>query len=92
MSAGVSGLGVSSDSLRAVGTDTPFKYVRSPTVLSDITSLRGRTGCLRRTVRNPLRSDQFLPANRLACQLNASILKLSVLPNVDALTIGGAHQ
>ena len=35
------------------------------------TSLRGRTGRLQRTVRNPLRSDRFLLIHRLACQLTS---------------------
>ncbi len=40
------------------------------------TSLRGRTGRLRRTVRNPLRSDRFLQYCNASCHLNAGILKL----------------
>ena len=37
------------------------------------TSLRGRTGRLRRTVRNPLRSDRFLSVDTAACHLNAPV-------------------
>ena len=37
------------------------------------TSLRGWTGRLRRTVRNPLRSDQFLPVNTAVYHLNATV-------------------
>jgi len=65
--------GVSSLMLRAVGTDTPFEDVRSPLALSDTASLRGRTGRLRRTVRNPLRSDRFLSQNRVACHLKFTV-------------------
>ena len=65
--------GVSSGSLSAVGTDTLFWNVRSPTVLSDIASLRRRTGRLRRTVRNPLRSDRFLETRKAPCHLNTSM-------------------
>jgi hypothetical protein len=61
--------GVSSCSLSAVSTDTRFSHMRSPTALSDIVSLCGRTGHLRRTVRNPLRSDRFLLLGRAACSL-----------------------
>jgi hypothetical protein len=46
---------------------------RSPTGVSDIASLHGRTGRLRRTVRNPLRSDRFLPHGKAACHLNATV-------------------
>jgi len=72
--AGVSGVGgivVLAFSSRHV--DTPFKDVRSPTVLSDTASLRGRTGRLRRTVRNPLCSDRFLSVNTAACYLNVPV-------------------
>jgi hypothetical protein len=33
----------------------------------------GRTGRLRRTVRNPLRSDRFLPQGKAACHVNATV-------------------
>ena len=66
--------GVSCGSLSAVGTLAhPSRMRRSPTGLSDIASLGGRTGRLRRTIRNPLRSDRFLHHDRSACHLNASV-------------------
>jgi len=84
--------GVSSRSLRAVGTSAhPSRMWRSLTALPDTASLRGRTGRLRRTVRNPLRSDRFLPVRRVACHLNAGILKLKMLVNVDCLPSDGAY-
>ena len=43
------------------------------------TSLRGRTGRLRRTARNPLCSGRFLPSYRTACQLNLGIGNSAVL-------------
>lgn len=76
-------------SSRHVGT--PFKDMRSPSALSDTASLCGRTGRLRRTVRNPLRSDRFLPTNTTACHLNASIPKLRALSNSDLLPSNGAY-
>ena len=84
--------GVSWCSLSAVGTSAhPSKMWRLPTALSDTASLRGRTGRLRRTVRNPLRSDRFLSSNRVACQLNVGIPKLRVLSNVGFLPSDGAY-
>jgi len=71
--------------------DTSFKDVRSPTALSDTASLRGRTGRRRRTVRNPLRSDRFLPLSWFACHLNAGILKLRVLSSAVSLPSDGAY-
>jgi hypothetical protein len=66
--------GVSCGSLSAVGTLThPSRMRRSPTGVSDTASLRGRTGRLRRTVQNPLRSDRFLPYGKAACHLNATV-------------------
>ncbi|ERG88306.1 MAG: hypothetical protein J07HX5_00450 [halophilic archaeon J07HX5] len=70
--AGVSRVGGLSCSLSAVGTGTRFSHVCSPTALSDTASLRGWTGHLRRTVRNPLRSDRFLSYDRSAYQLNVT--------------------
>ena len=66
--------GVPSGSLQAVGTsEHPSRMCRSPAALSDTASLRGRTGRLRRTVRNPLRSDRFLLSGTTACHLNISV-------------------
>ena len=63
--------GVSSGSLSAVGTcPHPSRMWRSPTGLSDTASFRGRTGRLRRTVRNPPRSDRSLLFDTVACQSN----------------------
>ena len=50
-----------------VGTDRPPDWFR---ILSHCF---GRTGRLRRTVRNPLRSDRFLSVNTAACHLNAPV-------------------
>jgi hypothetical protein len=63
--------GISCGALSAVGTlfwnvaftDWSFGYA----------SFRGRTGRLRRMVRNPLRFDRFLHYNRTVCHLNASV-------------------
>ena len=58
-------------SSRHVGT--PLKDVCSPPALSDTASLCGRTGRLRRTIRNPLRFDQFLLTNTAVYHLNATV-------------------
>ena len=48
------------------------------------TSLRGRTGRLRRTVRNPLRSDRFLPVSKDRLSLKHGYSETrAVLSNVD---------
>ena len=49
---------------------TPVEDVGSTDCLPDIASFPGRTGHLRRTGRNPLRSDRFRISGKAACYLN----------------------
>jgi len=89
---GVSGVGGTVGVLRAVGTWPHSAGMwRSPTGLSDTASFSGRTGRLRRTVRNPLRSDRILLIERVVCQLNAGILKLRLVSEVDSHPSDGAY-
>jgi hypothetical protein len=76
-------------------SDTVVRETKSLVIteISDFrtTSLHGRTGRLRRTVRNPLRSDRFLSITKVACHLTAGILKLRVLSNAGSLPSDGAY-
>ena len=82
MPAGVDGVGGTFVSRFEQSAEThPSRMRRSPPALSDTVSLCGRAGGLRRTVRNPLRSDRFLPICRPACHLKNRVGNSDQLSN-----------